>query len=110
MPLGSRCRFRGRTGVGHTKPQPLVLLTLVAFVVALVACVHLGLWVLTQDRSEAPNFNGRLPSISYAPYRGTAHPDVAPPSTASDIRADLKLLAPYTRAVRTYSATKGNEL
>ncbi len=82
----------------------------VAFVVALVACVHLGLWVLLRDRSDAPNFDGQLASVSYAPYRGTAHPDTAPPVTAPEIRADLKLLAPYTRALRTYSSTSGGEL
>jgi glucan 1,3-beta-glucosidase len=83
---------------------------LVAFVVALVACVHLGLWVLLRDRSDAPNFEGQLASVSYAPYRGTADPDTAPPVTAAEIRSDLKLLAPYVRAVRTYSSTNGGEL
>jgi cellulose synthase/poly-beta-1,6-N-acetylglucosamine synthase-like glycosyltransferase/exo-beta-1,3-glucanase (GH17 family) len=82
----------------------------VAFVVALIACVHLGLWILMRDSSHAPNLNGQLASISYAPYRGSALPDNAPPPTAADIRADLKVLAPYTRSIRTYSSTGGGEL
>src|SRR5262249_46074790 len=32
------------------------------------------------------------------------------PPTAEQIRADLKALAPYTKAIRTYSATRGAEL
>src|SRR5262245_3959896 len=88
----------------------VTLMRLVAFVVALVACVHLGLWLLIKDHGDAPNFNGKLNSISYSPYRGSTHPDEAKAPTAAEIRADLKLLAPFTRAVRTYSSTNGGEL
>ena len=82
----------------------------VAFVVALVAGVHLALWVLIRDRSNAPNFNGQLSSVSYAPYRGAADPNTALAPTALEIRGDLKVLAPYARTVRTYSSTCGGEL
>jgi len=82
----------------------------VAFVIAVVASVHLGLWVLLQERSNAPNFTGELASLSYSPYRGKAHPDSGVRATAGQIRADLKLLAPITRTIRTYSATGGIEL
>ncbi len=82
----------------------------VALVVALVAGVHLALWVLFRDQGDAPNFNGRLASVSYNPYRGFDNPDHGTLPTAAQIRSDLKLLAPYTRAVRTYSSTRGGEL
>ena len=82
----------------------------VALVVALVACVHLALWVLFRDHSDAPDFNSRLASVSYNPYRGSENPDRGTPPTAAEVRSDLKLLAPYTRAVRTYSSTRGGEL
>src|SRR5690242_2735694 len=81
----------------------------VAAVVALVACVHAGLWALMRDDVRAPNFEGQLASVSYAPFKGSEHPDSTTAQTAQ-IRADLKLLAPYTRAIRTYSATGGVEL
>ena len=48
----------------------------VAAVVALVACVHAGLWALASDNLSAPDFDGQLASISYAPFARTAHPDV----------------------------------
>ncbi len=82
----------------------------VAAVVALVACVHAGLWVLMRENVRAPNFDGQLASVSYAPFEGSSHPDAGGKARVAQIRADLKMLAPLTRAVRTYSATGGVEL
>jgi exo-beta-1,3-glucanase (GH17 family)/cellulose synthase/poly-beta-1,6-N-acetylglucosamine synthase-like glycosyltransferase len=82
----------------------------VAAVVALVACVHAGLWALSRDHISAPNYDGQLASVSYAPFAGNSHPDLSAPATAERIRTDLKLFSPLTRAIRTYSATGGVEL
>ncbi len=82
----------------------------VAAVLALVACVHAGLWLLLQPKQTAPNFTGQLASVSYAPFAGSQHPDFGDRPTIEQIRADLKAIAPFTRAIRTYSATGGAEL
>jgi exo-beta-1,3-glucanase (GH17 family)/cellulose synthase/poly-beta-1,6-N-acetylglucosamine synthase-like glycosyltransferase len=82
----------------------------VVAVLALVACVHAGLWALLQTKATAPEFTGQLASISYAPFASSQHPDSGDRPTADQIRADLKAIAPYTRAIRTYSATGGAEL
>ena len=82
----------------------------VAAVIALVACVQAGLWALAQERVSAPNFDGQLASVSYAPFGGAAHPDSGTQAQAAQIRNDLQLLAPLTRAIRTYSSTGGVEL
>ena len=82
----------------------------VAAVLALVACVHAGLWALLQTSATAPDFTGQLASVSYAPFANSSHPDTGERPTAEQIRADLKAIAPYTRAIRTYSATGGAEL
>ena len=82
----------------------------VAAVVALVACVHAGLWAVSRDSVTAPDFNGQLASVSYAPFDGDVNPDEGGQANAEQIRADLKMLAPLTRAVRTYSSTGGVEL
>jgi exo-beta-1,3-glucanase (GH17 family)/cellulose synthase/poly-beta-1,6-N-acetylglucosamine synthase-like glycosyltransferase len=82
----------------------------VAAVVALVVCVHAALWALSRDHINAANFDGQLASVSYAPFEGNVHPDAGGIANAEKIRADLKLLAPLTRGVRTYSATGGVEL
>ena len=82
----------------------------VAAVVALVVCVHAGLWFLARDHISAPDFDGQLASVSYAPFEGNVNPDAGGKARAERIRSDLGLLAPLTRAVRTYSSTAGVEL
>ena len=82
----------------------------VAAVIALVACVQAGFWVVTRDAVRAPDVNGQLASVSYAPFDGSTHPDEGGAATEAQIRSDLKLLAPLTRAVRLYSSTGGVEL
>src|SRR6478735_6672383 len=82
----------------------------VAFVVALVACVHAGLWALLERRHAVPNIDGPLASVSYSPYARSQHPDYGDRPTVEQIRADLKLLSPYTNTIRTYSSTGGGEL
>jgi exo-beta-1,3-glucanase (GH17 family)/cellulose synthase/poly-beta-1,6-N-acetylglucosamine synthase-like glycosyltransferase len=82
----------------------------VAVVVTLVACVHAAAWALVRGQATAPDFGGQLASVSYAPYSNSAHPDTGDAATEQQIRADLKVIAPYTRAIRTYSSTGGVEL
>jgi exo-beta-1,3-glucanase (GH17 family)/cellulose synthase/poly-beta-1,6-N-acetylglucosamine synthase-like glycosyltransferase len=81
----------------------------VAAVVALVACVQAGMWAVTRDTVRAPDFNGQLASVSYAPFDGSAHPDAGGRAREQQIRSDLKLLTPLTRAIRLYSSTGGVE-
>jgi cellulose synthase/poly-beta-1,6-N-acetylglucosamine synthase-like glycosyltransferase/exo-beta-1,3-glucanase (GH17 family) len=79
-------------------------------VLALVACVHAGLWALGRDLTPAPAFDGTLASVSYTPFAQSRPFDEDHPVPAEQIRADLKVIAPYTRAIRTYSSTGGMEL
>src|SRR5437870_7419127 len=80
-----------------------------AAVVALVACLHAGLWSLLQRQHAAPSVTGQLASVSYSPYSRSQHPDYGDRPTEAQIRADLKLLSLYTRTIRTYSSTGGVE-
>ena len=82
----------------------------VAAVVALVVCVHAGLWTLLERQQAVSNVDGPLASISYSPYARSQHPDYGDRPTAEQVRADLKILTPYTQAIRTYSSTGGGEL
>ncbi|MDB5627183.1 MAG: glycosyl transferase, family 2 [Tardiphaga sp.] len=82
----------------------------VVAVLLLVTGAHAGLWGLFREKQQAPDFRGMLPSVSYAPFDGSGHPDVDNIPTAEKIRADLKTLAPLTKAVRLYSSTGGPEL
>src|SRR5258705_1184390 len=82
----------------------------VAAVVALVVCVHAGLWTLLQRQQAVANIDAPLASISYSPYTQSQHPDYGDRPTPEQIRADLKILSPYTNTIRTYSSTGGGEL
>src|ERR1700754_4424031 len=82
----------------------------VVAVLLFVTAVHAGLWGLLQEKQTAPDFHGMLPSMSYAPFDGTGHPDVDNIPTVEKIRADLKKLSTMTRAIRLYSSTGGVEL
>lgn len=82
-------------------------------IVAVLLCVtavHAALWGVLRDEQKAPDFTGMLPSVSYAPFEGTGHPDVDNIPSAEKIRADLKKLVPLTKAIRLYSSTGGVEL
>src|SRR5206468_2535629 len=82
----------------------------VVAVLLFVTAAHAGLWGLFQEKQPAPDFRGILPSVSYAPFEGTAHPDVDNIPQIEKIRADLKKLSTITRAIRLYSSTGGVEL
>lgn len=80
------------------------------FVVAVAACLHVALWVGMREQISAPDHPGPLTSVSFAPYHGSKHPDKGNVPTPAQIRSDLAILAPQTRAIRTYSSTGGGEL
>jgi cellulose synthase/poly-beta-1,6-N-acetylglucosamine synthase-like glycosyltransferase/exo-beta-1,3-glucanase (GH17 family) len=79
----------------------------VAVVVALVAFMHAAVWGLIQHQTNAPEFDQVLPSVSYSPFEGVSQDNEQ--VTPDKIRADLKAIAPYTRAIRTYSSINGRE-
>jgi cellulose synthase/poly-beta-1,6-N-acetylglucosamine synthase-like glycosyltransferase/exo-beta-1,3-glucanase (GH17 family) len=82
----------------------------VVAVLLLVAATHAAFWGLFQEKQQAPDFRGILPSVSYAPFEGTAHPDVDNIPTVERIRDDMRRLSSITRAIRLYSSTGGVEL
>ena len=48
----------------------------VVAVLLFVTAAHAALWGLFREKQQAPDFKGILPSVSYAPFEGTGHPDV----------------------------------
>jgi exo-beta-1,3-glucanase (GH17 family)/cellulose synthase/poly-beta-1,6-N-acetylglucosamine synthase-like glycosyltransferase len=82
----------------------------VVAVLLFVTAAHAALWGGLREKQQAPDFRGILPSVSYAPFDGTGHPDVDNLPNADRIRADVKTLAPLTRAIRLYSSTGGVEM
>ena len=82
--------------------------SLVAMVLCAV-CLHAGLWAVLRGESSAPSVEGPLASVSYAPFDRSADVEGGTVAQAEQIRADMAVLAPLTRAVRTYSSTSGVE-
>src|ERR1700745_1915283 len=82
----------------------------VVAVLVFVTAAHAALWGIFQEKQQAPDFRGILPSVSYAPFEGTSHPDVDNIPSVEKIRADLRKLSTITRAIRLYSSTGGVEL
>lgn len=82
----------------------------VVAVLLLVAAAHAALWGVLREKQEAPDVKGILPSVSYAPFDGTAHPEIDNIPNVDRIRDDLKKLAAMSRAIRLYSSTGGHEL
>src|ERR1700704_5504262 len=91
-------------------PYGFVAMRAVVAVLLFVTTVHAAMWGVFREKQEAPDFKGILPSVSYAPFEGTSHPDVDNIPNAEKIRSDLKKLATMTRAIRLYSSTGGVEL
>jgi exo-beta-1,3-glucanase (GH17 family)/cellulose synthase/poly-beta-1,6-N-acetylglucosamine synthase-like glycosyltransferase len=91
-------------------PYGLVAMRAVVAVLLFVTAAHATLWGGLREKQQAPDFRGILPSVSYAPFDGTGHPDVDNLPNADKIRADVKKLAPLTRAIRLYSSTAGVEM
>ena len=72
------------------------------------ACRHLG---FAETGGDSPRRHpAACQHFLFAICRIPSHPDRGARPTAEQIRADLRAIAPYTRAVRTYSATGGAEL
>jgi exo-beta-1,3-glucanase (GH17 family) len=102
---------RGQVRFPKSKPRMvLVAMRAIVAVLLFVSAAHAALWGILQDKQHAPDFNGMLPSVSYAPFEGTAHPDVDNIPSADKIRADMRKLSTITRAIRLYSSTGGVEL
>jgi exo-beta-1,3-glucanase (GH17 family)/cellulose synthase/poly-beta-1,6-N-acetylglucosamine synthase-like glycosyltransferase len=76
---------------------------------AIVACAHAALWAMSRGTVTAPSAPEKFASLSFAPFDPSAT-DGNQTTSAKRIGEDLAAIAPYTRGIRTYSATRGLEL
>ncbi|MGU3494947.1 glycosyltransferase [Xanthobacteraceae bacterium A53D] len=81
-----------------------------AAIIAVVTAFHGAMWMSMEPKETAPAVTDRFSSLSFAPYGRNADPDAGDATNAKQIRADVEAVAPYTRSIRTYSATGGVEL
>src|SRR3984885_11107439 len=92
------------TTVGRSRAMPLGTL---AFVLGLVACIHLAIWALKNPATTAASVEDRLASVSYNRFEGS--PSSGRKVPEARIRTDLTAIARQARAVRTYASTQGLE-
>ena len=78
----------------------------VVLVVAFATLLHAAGWYLLHDRVSPPNVVGQLASVSFSPI-AAGHDGEKDVTTKEQIRSDLAVIAPYTRAIRTYSVGNG---
>jgi exo-beta-1,3-glucanase (GH17 family)/cellulose synthase/poly-beta-1,6-N-acetylglucosamine synthase-like glycosyltransferase len=81
---------------------------LVVAVVAVATVLHALAWYLTQS-SVAPPDASEIASLSFSPINPDSNGQ-SEGTNEAQIRSDFTTIAPYTRKVRTYSATNGMEL
>ena len=83
---------------------------LLAPILALLAGLLVLAWWLPNRHAAgvAPFATTRLNSVSFAPFRPGQSPLTGAFPSAAEVEADLALLAPITRAIRTYATIEGD--
>jgi exo-beta-1,3-glucanase (GH17 family) len=79
-------------------------------ILAAAALVTYGLWSWPNRPFELdPLPGGKLPSVSFAPFRADQSPLTEDFATREQIEEDLRLLSTEVRGIRTYTAREGLE-
>jgi len=81
---------------------------LVVALVTVATILHALAWYLTQSSVAPPDAN-EIASLSFSPINPDAN-GLVEGTDEAQIRSDLATIEPYTRKIRTYSATNGMEL
>ena len=79
-----------------------------AIALAMLVCsLNIAFWAYTHQPSELPSVvGGKLAGMAYAPFRRDQSPLTGEFPTLAQIREDLTMLAPFTRAIRTYTSAE----
>jgi cellulose synthase/poly-beta-1,6-N-acetylglucosamine synthase-like glycosyltransferase/exo-beta-1,3-glucanase (GH17 family) len=81
-----------------------------AAIIAVVTSFQAAMWLSLRPEADAANLTERFRSLSFAPFSRHMSPEGEAPTNPDQVRSDVKAVAPYTRAIRTYSSTHGKEL
>jgi len=77
--------------------------------IVLAVAAHAAIWIANDRQVIAPDVSGKLESVSFAPYDASQNPEEGAVVTPEQIRADMEVIAPYVKEIRTYAATGGLE-
>ncbi len=88
-----------------SRPSPILLPVLLL----LAGLMALAWWWPNRPRAgDVAMPDARFNSVSLAPFRAGQSPLAGRFPSAAEVDADMAVLAPRTRAIRTYAATEGN--
>ena len=101
------------SGFGYRGRMRRPSVILVPVLLLLAALLAAGWWWPNRHAAGVAPPGGmsgtdKLNSLSFAPFRAGQSPLADRFPSAAEVEADLKLLAPVTRAVRTYAALEGD--
>lgn len=88
-----------------------IRLTAILLLALAIGAAHLGIWAWLEPQKSASDFTGRVESLSYTAFEGQKRErgdGYAP--TVEQLRKDMRVLAPITRGIRTYTSTEGSDL
>ncbi|MGZ8201333.1 MAG: glycoside hydrolase family 17 protein, partial [Methylosarcina sp.] len=89
-------------------PEPMKIPRLILFVMLVIAVNGLFAWLSNLPQEVGPDVpDGKLNSVSFAPFREGQSPLTRVYPTNEQIDEDLRMLADKTRTVRTYSSLSG---
>lgn len=69
-----------------------------------------GAWLVLERPVTPPDWDGRLPGVTYSGYRPGQGPAQQRYPTAQEVEQDMALLARHTRRIRTYTTTEGPDV
>ncbi|NJL08448.1 MAG: glycosyltransferase [Methylacidiphilales bacterium] len=110
LPSSVKAEYKGLPDNENRRRFSKSTFALVLAVVAMVATMHGALWMWARDTLSAPATISQFNSLSFAPYHKNSDPESGGVTDEAQIRSDMKVVAPYTRAIRTYASTGGLEL
>jgi exo-beta-1,3-glucanase (GH17 family) len=88
-----------------SRPQSF---SIVAWLAVLCALMLLGWWLPNRRQDPGAGTHAvKFNSLSYAPYRTGQSPLTGRFATEAEVDQDMALLAPLTRAIRSYAAIEG---
>jgi exo-beta-1,3-glucanase (GH17 family) len=86
------------------RPHPV----LIPAILLIAAAIAAGWWWHGRPRDAGPPMpDGRINSVSFAPFRPGQSPLADRFPTAAQVEEDIRLIAPSVRAIRTYASIEG---
>jgi exo-beta-1,3-glucanase (GH17 family)/cellulose synthase/poly-beta-1,6-N-acetylglucosamine synthase-like glycosyltransferase len=73
---------------------------------AIVCAINVLLWSLEHRPRQLEAVSGKLYGMAYAPFQRDQSPLLGQFPSAEQIRTDLRLIAPFTSAIRTYTSSE----